>query len=265
MKKILIILTLGYFLIGCKKNDNVIDKFQSPVSWMASNIFSNSDSAYNWVVIYSNQSIYKYDSSFTTRLLASFMDSATNKPAGVNSLYLNGTLMTRNADSTYSNLLSDSSGVSYPAHTVNIKIRGTTVNDTLTKSIYIPKKMILKTADYPFAYFDAYSNFTVKWSTDSYSPGDSVVIFISYLPNESIYRHPGLPTNINPLLYVVPDNGSFTISSSALSVFPLHSVIQIEIGRGTQVIATLPVSHRKIQYYGVSEAFTIPLQVELPF
>lgn len=225
---------------------------------------SGTDSAtYNLVFLSSLQVVYQYDSFFSTKLQAAFQDSLTGNKKSVK-LYLNGTLMSPTSDSLYNNILNDSTGTIYPGTAVSVKIQGTTTADTLTKSVYIPKKMVQKTADYPSAFFDFGSNFIVKWKTDTYTPGDTVIIMVSYLPTESRYRVSSLPSDISPLIYMVPDNGSYTISQSALSVFPKNAYIQIELGRGAQVSGTLPISHTRIQYFGISQAYTLPLLVRIP-
>jgi len=227
-----------------------------------STIISGDSADFNLVTLYSNQRIYRRDSSFTTRLLASFKDTVTHKTRGVSALYLNGQRMTASADSTYCNTLNDSSGSIYPSTNISIYVKGISAADTLTKSIYVPKKMISLISDYPFDTVDLSHNFTLKWNADSHTTWNNVVIALSYLGPESQNIDSTLPASITPLFYIAPDNGSYTIDSAALSSFPHKAWIQIVIGRGTQVAGTLPISKRRIQFFGISSASTIALKVK---
>jgi hypothetical protein len=88
-----------------------------------------------------------------------------------------------------------------------------------------------------------------------------VAIQVYYYPNYSQANDPSFPASIKPLQYNVTDSGSFAIPLQDLQRFPTNSVIGISIARGTQNIAVLPLSKKRIYLFSSSSASTVPMKV----
>lgn len=220
---------------------------------------------YNYVLINANQVVNKVDSNdFHIGVAAAFLDSNSNKITSVGNLIVNNKPISRNVDSTYSfdyaEQASLNDGLALYGTNVPVSIRGVSDLDTVTKTVYLPKKIVQTFADFPDA-INSSQNLTLKWVADQNNRWGNVIIQIYYYEGLSHASDSTLPAHINTVEFTVPDNGSHTILSTELKMFPVKSYIGISIARGTQSVSVLPISKKRIFYFSNSSASTPPVLV----
>ncbi len=226
---------------------------------------TDNPSVYNYVLINANQVANKTDSTdFHINVAAAFIDSSNNKITGINNLSVNNKPITRNVDSTYSfdyaRQASLSEGVALFGTNVIITLNGESSADTVTRAVYLPKKLVNSLSDFPDA-LNTSKDLTLKWAIDNRNPWGKVIIQIYYYEGLSYANDSTLPAHINTINYTVPDNGSYNISSSDLQRFPPKSYVGITIARGTQNVVVLPLSKKRVFYFSSSSVSTPPLLV----
>jgi hypothetical protein len=172
--------------------------------------------------------------------------------------------ISRNVDSTYSfdfvQQASLSDGLALYGTNVPITIRGVSDLDTVTKTVYMPKRIVQTFADFPDA-INVSQNLTLKWVTDPNNRWGNVIIQVYYYEKLSHESDSTLPAHINTLEFTVPDDGSHTIVADDLKVFPPKSYIGLSIARGTQSVSVLPISKKRIFYFSNCSASTPPVLV----
>jgi len=220
---------------------------------------------YNYVLINATQVVNKVDSNdFHIGVAAAFLDSNSNKITSIGDLIVNNKPISRNVDSTYSfdytEQASLNDGLALYGTNVPISIRGVSDLDTVTKTVYLPKKLVQTFTDFPDA-INSSQNLTLKWVPDQNNPWGNVIIQIYYYEVLSHASDSTLPDHINTVEFTVPDNGSHTILSTELKMFPVKSYIGISIARGTQSVSVLPISKKRIFYFSNSSASTPPVLV----
>ncbi len=220
---------------------------------------------YNYVWIANDKLINPNDSGFTIAAMAAFIDSTTNQIISVNSLSINARTLTSNTDKSYNFRYSDSAtgalqeGKNLYGTNVKIKIAGTTTADTVTQSLYMPKRVFSAITDYP-GQIDISTNLTLKWIADPACTWGNVAIKIWYNAGRSRYLNDStLSAKDTVLSYTVPDNGSYTISSSDLQKLRANSIVTFSLGRGSTAISVLPISKKRIFYYTSSSVSSGPI------
>jgi len=226
---------------------------------------TDNPAVYNYVLINANQVVNKVDSNdFHINVNAAFLDSSNNTISGVGTLMVNNISISRNVDSTYSFdygvQASLNDGLALYGMNVPISIRGVSELDTVTKTVYLPKRLVHTFSDFPDQ-LDLSQNLTLKWDTDANNRWGKVIIQIYYYEALSHNSDSTLPAHINTVSFTVPDDGSHTIVSSDLKTFPPKSYIGISIARGTQSESMLPISKKRIFYFSNSSASTPPVLV----
>jgi len=226
---------------------------------------THDNTVYNYVLISANQVTNKADTNdYQISIQAAFIDSTTNQLSGVNDLTVNDRSILRAGDSTYSFGYNNSpyleEGLSLFGTNVNISIRGNSMQDTVSRAVYLPKKIVRVITDFPDQ-VDLSKSLQLNWVADEMNPWRKVIVQVYYYPNYSQGNDPSLPNSIKPLQYNVPDSGSFTVPVSDLQRFPINAVIGVSIARGTQNTAVLPVSKKRVYLFSNSSASTTPLKV----
>ena len=228
--------------------------------------FGTHDNAvYNYVLLSANQVTNKADTNdYQISVQAAFIDSSTNRLSGVSDLTVNARSILRANDSTYNFGYNNSpyfeEGLSLFGTYVNVRIKGNSSDDTISTTVYLPKKIVRLVNDFPDQ-IDLSKSLVLHWASDEMNPWKKVIIQVYYYPNYSQGNDPTLPNSIKPLQYNVADSGSFTVPVQDLQRFPINSVIGISIARGTQNTAVLPISRKRIYLFSSSSASTIPLKV----
>ena len=143
-----------------------------------------------------------------------------------------------------------------------VKVTGSTAADTATRVVYMPKNIVGLTSEIPpSGGVTNTSNLTLNWVADPNNASGEIEIEVLYESAVSQFSNPSLPATDTTLTYIVPDNGSYTISSAALSHYPTGCYVQIIIGRGSQVQVRLPVSGRLVDLGAISTIMSAPLKV----
>jgi hypothetical protein len=258
MKKPLILLIGVGSVLSCHKDQ---DKPSNGWDW-----FGTHDSpVYNYVLISANQVTNKSDSNdYQIAVAAAFIDSNTNKLAGVSDLVVNELSIVQGTDSTYNfgynNTPYFQQGLSLFGTDVSVKIKGVTAADTVNKTVYLPKRLVKLISDFPDV-VDLSKPLNLYWDPDERNYWGNVIIQVYYYPGLSSGSDPTLPKQIDALHYTAPDRGSYTISAADLKRFPEKAFVGISIARGSQNQAVLPVSKKRVYFFSSSSASTVPLLV----
>ena len=256
-RSLILIASVGCFA-SCHKTE-----FSPAKNW---NWFgTNNPAVYNYVLINANQVTNKLDSDeFHIGVDAAFIDSSDNKLTGIDNLIVNNKAINRNVDSTYSfdygQQASLNEGLALFGTNVNITLKGVSDADTVTRTVYLPRRLVNTLADFPDA-INSSKDLTLKWAADPNSPWGHVIIQIYYYDGLSETNDSSLTKHIDTKNYTVADAGSFTIAAHDLQSFPVKSYIGISIARGTQNVVVLPISRKRVFYFSNSSASTPPLLV----
>ncbi len=258
-RQFFLLATYSMILNACSKMD--VHRTTDNEAFKALQAFTSTDSAtvYNHVWINADQTIGYSDSSFKIGVTAVFTDSITHQLVAINSLTVNNRNIPAHTDHTLSLDYSDSAalldeGISFYGSNVKVKITGSSAADTVTKMVYVPKRVVKIPRSFPTAAIDISNNLTIGWTTDPLNSWGNVVIKIWYNAATSQFLSDSTLSSQNKTLtYIVPDNGSYTISSTDLQGgLQRKSFVTVALGRGTQVSAVLPVSHRRVFYFATA-------------
>src|SRR5262249_16869308 len=115
---------------------------------------TNNPVVYSYVLVNANQVTNKADTNeYHIEIAAAFVDSTSHKVTGIDNLSVNNKVIDRNVDSTYSfdygQQSSLSEGLALFGTNVSIQIKGVSNDDTVTKSVYLPKKIVHVVSDFP--------------------------------------------------------------------------------------------------------------------
>jgi hypothetical protein len=258
MKRLTILLLL-LEIFSCTKVEEITKANRSSVFDF---LTSDSISVNNYVLIKADQGVDLLDSSFYIRAMGAFIDSTTHRESKITDLTINGVTIPKNtADSARNYYYSGTNlaqGIALYGSNVKIKIAGSTLADTVTRNVYMPKKVLKLVKNFPNQILLTSNGYTIQWSKDSLTSWNNIVIQVEYIPTLSKLYNPSAPNDVTPLMYIVPDNGSYTIPAGALNVFPNNSYVRISVGRGSMTSAQLPVSHKTVYFYTISSATTSP-------
>ncbi len=258
MKKPLILLIGVGSALSCNKEESTPNK---GLDWFG----VHDNAVYNYVLISGNQVTNKSDTNdYQISIAAAFIDSNTNKITGVGDLSVNDRNIIPGADSTYNfgynNTPFFQEGLSLFGTNIKIRIHGKNEADTVSKTVYLPKKIVKLVSDFPEV-LDLSKSLTLHWVPDEQNSWGKVIVQVYYYPNLSQHSDSSLPKDVKPLNYTTIDNGSFTVSPPDLMRFPLNSFVGISIARGTQNVALLPISQKRVYFFSSSSASTVPMQV----
>jgi len=254
------------FFPSCTKMPARLENESSLTKGMGMVPFIMTDSAnvYNCVWLMANQVVSPVaDSAQQVGLTATFTDSLTGKVVGIKGLSVNGRTLTQNADSTFYFGYSDSSaylteGLNLYGTNVVIKITGSSLADTVTQSIYQPKRVY--GTSFPTGQINTAKNLALNWTPDAGNAWGNVVIKIWYNSSASRFLNDStLPAKDTVLTYTVPDNGSYTIDSTDLKRLKPHSYVTLSLGRGSEASAVLPVSRRRVFYFATASETATPI------
>jgi len=247
--------------ISCRKIDLRTERDSAILKMATMLTGTDTPTVYNYVIINGDQwNTYK-DSNFRIGVDAAFTDSITNQLIAVNGLSINSRNIIAKPDHTFDFGYSDSAsgpaalaeGLALFGTNVRVKVTGTTTTDTLTQVIYMPKKIYKTPASLPIAAVNIANSLTLNWTPDPLCSWGNVLIKIWYNSASNRYLvDSALPAQDANLTFVVPDNGSYTISSTSLQTFQKKSFVNISLGRGTEIQKLLPVSHKRVFFFAIS-------------
>lgn len=274
-KWIIVMLVVGIYIFSCNKVD-----YRSASIAVAKGLngaLTTSDSVYNYVLIAGSQTADFADSNVMVTGGAAFSDSPSRALGPVSSISINGQTLAANPnDYTYFVDFSDTSSESSllkKAAVLNaaasltgtfyrVHIVGSSAADSVTQNVYLPMNLLRYTSDFPSASLNIGNDMVLRWVPDPGNTIGDVGIQLTYDSVLSRFNDSALVRSIAPLTYTVPDNGSFTISASALQVFPTNGYVTISMARATQYVDVLPVSKKSVWFYGTATLQTPPLVVQ---
>ena len=212
---------------------------------------------YNYVWVSNTQMASAVDSSYIIGATAGFSDSVTKNPKAILGLSINGRSLNP-SNLTYTFDYSDTlaylqEGINFYGNNINIKVTGTTPADTVSKFIYMPKKLLMKAADVPSGNFIISHNMVLQWTPDPLCTWGNIGIRLDYDGAlNQLLNGANFSGNDVSISYTVPDNGTYTISAADLQRFQVRSTITITFARGTVNSAVLPVSKMRVFYFATS-------------
>ncbi len=256
MNKPLLLLLGAGCMVSCHKDG---DKPDNTWTWFG----TQNTAVYNYVLINANQVINKADSNeLHIGVSAAFIDSSSKQVTFVNALSVNNQQIQPGVDYTYNYNYSPGSSKDLPLFGTNVivTIRGSGDDDTVSKSVYLPKQLMALISDYPDTIHLA-RGVQLSWSPDQANTWGNVLIQLFYYADLSAKADSTLPARIGTVSITVPDNGNYFLTPKDLGPFPAHAVIGITIARGTQNEAILPLSRKHIFYFSSASVSTTPLPV----
>ena len=237
---------------------------QSPIN--AAVLSPDKPAIYNYVWLTNDQMEYPQDSVFHMSALAVFTDGVTGQISRMSGLSVNERSLVADAGYVYSFAYNDEAnnatqeGKDLYGTNVKIKIAGSSPADTITQTIYMPKRIFKTQADFPDDNIDISKPLTLNWVTDPDCTWGNMQIQIQYHAATSRFLNDAsLPPNDTTVTYIVPDNGSYTISSKDLRRLKPNSIVTISVGRGSAVEAILPISRKRIFYFATSSLSSVAL------
>jgi len=262
MKKIFVLLTAAFLLFACKKDRTSTAFTPQLVS------ITDSSPVYNYFLLRTTQVADSTDSTVQTQAVSTFLDQNGNKVPVV-SINVNGRELAQNADHSLSlnyidsaNLLAE--GKALAGTNLRVRVTGTNGSDTATSFVYLPKKIVEHPKEFLDSPIHMGLSIPLTWIQDTDNPLGYVTIQVLYDGAKSQLNDPSLPPQIDPLVYRVADNGSYTISDNALSNFPAGSYLVFRIARVSEIKSSLPVSGKKVYYWGISDVVTPSLLLNQP-
>lgn len=257
MQKPLLLLFGAGCLFSCHKDaSNPVNRW----TWFG----TQNTGVYNYVLINANQVLSKGDTEeLHVGVSAAFIDSNNNQLTSVRALSVNNLLIQPGKDSTYSFIYKDAeSGKGFQVFGSNvlITIRGSDEADTVSNSVYVPKRLTTIIENYPDT-ISLSQGIELNWLPDSDNSWGNVMIQLFYYSSLSIKSDSTMPEKITTVNITAPDNGTYYLSRSNLSSFPKNAFIGITIARGTQNQAILPVSHKRVYYFSSASVSTPPVRL----
>jgi hypothetical protein len=259
-----------FFIFFLLFNMNSCSKLQDSLQRNGKSVLAlatvDSATIYNCIWLVGNQIVdAAADSGQQIGVNAAFTDSITKQLVSINALSINARSLVANPDNTFHFGYSDSSaylqeGLNLYGTNVKMKITGSSSADTVTQTIYMPKNVSSGSTNFPFGQINMANNLTLNWIPDAGNAWGSMVIKIWYNGSMSRFLNDStLPLQDTTLMYTVPDNGSYTISSSDLQRLKVNSYVLVSLGRGSQAQAVLPVSKKRVFYYATASESSPPI------
>jgi hypothetical protein len=256
MNKPLLVLLSAGCLVACHKDGNKPD---NSWTWFG----TDNPAVYNYVLINASQVINKADSSeLHVGVSAAFIDSNNHQVTVVSALSVNNQEIRPGVDYTYKYDYSSGIPKATPLFGTNVvvTIRGTEADDSISKTVYLPKQLMQLISTYPDTIHRS-KGILLNWRPDEENAWGNVLIQLFYYKDLSKKADSTLPDKINTVSITVPDNGSYFLTAQDLEPFPANAVMGITIARGSQNEAILPLSRKRIFYFSSASVSTTPLPV----
>jgi hypothetical protein len=256
-KPLLLLISAGCLMSCHKEASNPVNNW----TWFG----TQNNAVYNYVLINANQVLSKSDSEeLHIGVSAAFIDSSNHQITAVRALSVNNLVIQPDQDSTYNynyGPAETNKGFQLFGTRVLVTINGTAESDTVTNSIYVPKRLSAALEDYPDT-ISLSNGLQLQWSPDNENTWGNVMIQLFYYATISRKADSSMPEKISTVNITVPDNGHYFLSGSDLSAFPRNAYIGITIARGTQNEAILPLSRKRVYYFSSASVSTPPIRVK---
>lgn len=258
MHKPLLLLISAGCLISCHKEaSNPANNW----TWFG----TQNNAVYNYVLINANQVLSQSDSEeLHIGVSAAFIDSSNHQITAVKALSVNNLVIQPGQDSTYNynyGAAETNRGFQLFGTRVLVTINGIAESDTVTNSIYLPKRLSAALENYPDT-ISLSNGLQLQWSPDNENTWGNVMIQLFYYATISRKADSTMPEKISTVNITAPDNGHYFLSGSDLNAFPRNAYIGITIARGTQNEAILPLSRKRVYYFSSASVSTPPIRVK---
>ena len=182
---------------------------------------------------------------------ASFYSNGSKTFAGT--MAINGIQLSFLSDNHYYRSMSSSQDgailCSQYGSTVSVSLSGNTSFPSLSNSIYVPKKLNVKSSSNIGSVvtdmISKSSNLNLNWDADIQTPGSKLYILI-------VADAPGSVPNAPAIVIETEDDGAFTINSSSFQNFQVGGTATIHCGRGRSFVTD--VGGKQIEITSVVEA-----------
>ncbi len=182
---------------------------------------------------------------------ASFYSNGSKSFAGI--MAIDGIQLSFLSDNHYYRSMSSSQDgatlCSQYGSTVNVSLSGNTSFPSLSNSIYVPKKLNIKSSSNIGSVvtdmISRSSNLNLQWDADIQTPGSKLYILI-------VADAPGSVPNAPAIVIETEDDGAFTINSSNFQNFQVGGTATIHCGRGRSFLSD--VGGKEIEITSVVEA-----------
>jgi hypothetical protein len=144
---------------------------------------------------------------------------------------------------------------------VDLGLTGSSEYAARRRTVYVPANIISYTLWTPSATIRRSADYPLKWYPDPNNLNGKMYIQLSYYGVYSRFDDPTLPRAIDPKVYTVNDNGSFTIPAADLQRFPIGGYITIALARGVEYIDPSTMTRTRVHYFTISDYQTKPLKV----
>jgi len=257
MQKPLLLLFGAGCLISCHKDaSNPVNRW----TWFG----TQNTAVYNYVLINANQVLSKADTEeLHVGVSAAFIDSNNNQVTVVRALSVNNLLIEPGQDATYNYNYADgepNKGFQLFGSKVLVTIYGSGEADTVSNSIYVPKRLTTIIENYPDT-LSLNKGLQLQWMPDADNTWGNVMVQLFYYSNLSRESDSTLPEKISTVNITTPDDGTYYLSKSDLKTFPAHAFVGITIARGTQNEAILPLSRKRVYYFSSASVSTPPVRI----
>jgi hypothetical protein len=258
MHKPLLLLISAGCLISCHKEaSNPVNNW----TWFG----TQNNAVYNYVLINANQVLSTRDSEeLHVGVSAAFIDSNNHQITAVRALFVNNLVIQPNQDSTYNynyGPAETNTGLQLFGTRVLVTINGIAESDTVTNSIYLPKRLSAALENYPDT-ISLTHGLQLQWAPDNENTWGNVMIQLFYYSTISRKADSTMPEKISTVNITVPDNGHYFLSASDLSAFPRNAYVGVTIARGTQNEAILPLSRKRVYYFSSASVSTPPIRIK---
>jgi hypothetical protein len=259
MKRLILFsITISLGLVSCKKQEQTT----TPIDENSSSVFDpmsllgSSSTTPSYGTISLSATKYGFESSAGTipqfNSNGDFFSTSNRLPADrievgniSNGLFTLSPNLSNSLNYTYnSTQKDDQSNATLFGSTVTFSATGSTTYGipAFSQNVYNPS-ILSVTGTFTGGVYNAHSNsqpIVINWNSDANNPYTDIVIALQYQTGPSVRLNASNPTSVALKTYVVSDaNGTFTIPSSDLALFPQNCVMNIHIIRGNDEVITV--------------------------
>jgi hypothetical protein len=263
-KRIYVLLLIALAVWSCNKNNKPGSSPEDAVLSVLKGGSPEEDGIYNYVLINNSQTDVPgaTEPSNEISVLGAFHDgSGASTSAG--DITVNSRAVGLNGKPAYEfkyTGANQAEGKMLIGQNIQVGLTGSPEYAARSRTVYVPANIISYTMYTPSNTIRRSVNYPLRWSPDPNNLNGKMYIQVSYYGVYSRIDNPGLPRTIDPIVYAIDDNGSFTIPAADLQRFPIGGYVTIAMARGVEYIDP-GVPRTRVHYFTISDYQTLPLQV----
>lgn len=259
MKRLILFsITISLGFVSCEKQEQTIITIDENTSsdFNLKSLFGSSFFTPTYGTLSLSATKYGFESSVATipqfNSNGDFFSTSNRLPADrievgtiSNGLYTLSPNLSNSLNYTYNSIQQeDQSNASLFGSTVTFSASGSTAYGipAFSQNVYNPS-ILNVTGTFTGGIYNTHSNskpIIINWNSDANNPHSDIVIALQYQTGPSVRLNASNPTSVALKTYVVSDaNGTFTIPSSDLALFPQNCVMNIHIIRGNDEVITV--------------------------